>query len=67
MVLLPDGYNRSPYASLSIGFQPAQPAILRPVIGLTVSLVGRDPHDYYDGSDSLGLSPLSRARVPYKK
>ena len=32
---------------------------------LSSSLVPRDWHDYYDGSDSLPLSRGSRSHVPY--
>jgi hypothetical protein len=41
------------------------PATLRPVIGVTVALVGRDSHDYRGGSVTIGVVPRRPSRLPY--
>ena len=38
--------------------------LLRPVNGVTVSVAGRDPRDYYEHSVTIGLAPLRRSRIP---
>ena len=41
------------------------PVLHRPVIGVTVSLVGRHSHDYYQDSVTLGVSTRRPSRLPY--
>jgi len=43
------------------------PVPLRPVIGVTVSLVGRDPHDYNWHSVTLWVAPRRQSRIPYRR
>jgi hypothetical protein len=57
--------------SLALGISPTAwlltiglPVVLRPVNGTTVSLVGRQSHDYYHDSVTLGLAPVRPSRVP---
>jgi hypothetical protein len=42
-----------------------RPVLLRPVIGVTVSLVGRDSHDYHQDSVARGVSTRRPSRLPY--
>jgi hypothetical protein len=41
------------------------PVLLRPAIGVTVSLVGRDSRDYHQDSVTLWVAPRRPSRLPY--
>ncbi len=43
------------------------PVLLCPANGLTVSLVGRDSHDYYQDSVTIGVATRRPSRVPYRR
>jgi len=49
---------------LTYHFLRLRPVLHRPVNGVTVSLVGRYPHDYYQDSVTIGVSPRRRSHVP---
>jgi hypothetical protein len=42
-----------------------RPILLCPVNGVTVSLVGRDSHDYYQDSVTIDVSVRRPSRIPY--
>jgi hypothetical protein len=54
--------SRIPHSSVFIVYQPVP---LRPVTGVTVSLVGRNSHDYYWDSVTIGVSARRPSRFPY--